>query len=91
MVILSDGMPCCDFGDDELAKATADSAKMHGVEIFSVCIGDNCDHFQLKQIVSDDIDNHYFQPGEVQKLNDYVNDLVNAVCPGESHSAHEVD
>ncbi|ELU12436.1 hypothetical protein CAPTEDRAFT_196447 [Capitella teleta] len=81
MVILSDGAPCCSIGDDELAKNAADDAKRQGIEIFSVCIGRDCDDFQLKEMVSDDIDDHYLQTVETSALPEYVKDLVDIMCP----------
>ncbi|ELU02814.1 hypothetical protein CAPTEDRAFT_212961 [Capitella teleta] len=81
MVILSDGEPCCAPGDDVLAANAANNAKANGAEISAVCIGAECNQFQLKQMVSDDIDDHYLEAEDTSKLHEYVQDLVDLLCP----------
>ena len=82
MVVLSDGEPCCDNGDDQLAATAADNAKAGGAELFTVCIGTQCDEFQLREMASDDKEDHYLEAEETSKLNEYVQDLANLLCPG---------
>ena len=86
MVILSDGRPCCSSGDGQLAKDAADVAKAASIEIFSVCIGveSSCNAFQLKEMVSPDVDDHYLQASDTGKLQQYIQDLVDLLCPGHS-------
>jgi hypothetical protein len=85
MIILSDREPCCSAGLDQMAKDSADNAKASGAELFSVCITTQCDAFLLKEMVSDDVDDHFLEVDDTSKLNEYVQDLVDLLCPGKVH------
>ncbi len=66
MILLTDGYT--NTGIDPVAAAQA--AKDDGIEVFALGVGGNVNEFELKQIASDPVEDHYFNPADGQEVLD---------------------
>lgn len=76
MVLLTDGHT--NAGIDPVVAAQA--AKDDGIEIFAMGVGSGVNEVELKQIASDPVDGHYFNPADGQEVLDAFLEIANMLA-----------
>ena len=88
MVILSDGVPCCNYGQEQDVYTNATTAKTNGIEIFTIGYEANTTAKSiLKQVANDD--NHFVEAETtniVNSFNNIVSTGINVESPAGTNA-----